>query len=152
MKKKVLKGGFGMVEMMVAILATSILALTVGSMLVSGWTGWKRYNDSVAMQRDASLAMRRIAKEIRRTPTSGVTVGASSLICINTNGIYRFSENNGNLNLKVDSGADFPLVRGFVVASGFNSTANSSRSVRITLNLSTGSDNSNNQMIIFTRN
>lgn len=152
MKNKALKSGFGLVEMMVAALATSILALIVGSMLVFGWTGWKRYNDSVAMQRDSSLALRRIAKEIRRTPMANITVG-STLICINTNGTYRFSVNNsGDLNLRKNSGTDFPLVRGMVASLGFNTLSNSTRSVGVALNLSTGTDNSNNKMVIFTRN
>lgn len=151
MKNKALKSGFGLVEMMVAALAASILALIVGSMLVSGWTGWKRYNDSVAMQRDSSLALRRIAKEIRRTPMANITVG-STLICINTNGTYKFSVNNsGDLNLE-NSGTDFPLVRGMVASLGFNTLSNSTRSVEVALNLSTGTDNSNNKMVIFTRN
>lgn len=63
--KKNAKLGFTLVELMMASLAFSMLALAVGSMLVFGWQGWKRSNDVVGMQRDATLAMMMISKEIR---------------------------------------------------------------------------------------
>lgn len=144
------RGGFGLAEMMVAMLATSIMALMVGSMLVYGWGGWKRNNDSVAMQRDASLAMRVLAKEIRRTPIGGVTIAANTLTCTSTNGTHVFYESNGSLMLEANSAAAWPLVRNAVVS--FGAQTNVANSVRITLNLNTGSDVSTNSMIIFSRN
>jgi len=77
--------GFTLVELMVAALAFSLLAVAVGSMLVFGWQGWKRSNDLVGMQRDATLAMMMISKEIRNaaydeiTDGSGVSFGGSGI-------------------------------------------------------------------------
>ena len=70
------KLGFTLVELMVAALAFSILALAVGSMLVFGWQGWKRSNDLVEMQRDATLTMMMISKEIRNATFDEITDGA----------------------------------------------------------------------------
>ena len=70
------RNGFTLVELMVATLAFSILVLAVGSMLVFGWMGWKRNNDLVNMQRDASLAMMMISKEIRNASYDEIIEGS----------------------------------------------------------------------------
>ncbi len=62
-KKK--KQGFSLFEMLASILAFSILTLSVGIILVRGWTGWRWSNEAVAMQRDASLALKVVSREIR---------------------------------------------------------------------------------------
>lgn len=151
MRNKIPKAGFSLIELMMAMLATSILVLAVGSMLVYGWMGWKRNNDSVAMQRDVSLAMRIIAREIRRTPMTGITVG-DTLTCINANGTYAFTASGRDLNFQVDSEVTFPLVRDCL--SGFSTTNNPlNGSVAVLLNLNTaGMDVSTNSMVVFTRN
>lgn len=154
MSVKTAKSGFGMLELMLAMVATSIMALMVGSMLVYGWQGWKRNLDSVNMQRDVSLAMRVIAKEIRRTPLDNIdTSNASSLTCVNDAGTYTFSISGRDLNLQVNGGAPWSLVRDTVVASGFTATKNLvNESVTVSLDLSTGPDDSNTRMVIVTRN
>lgn len=74
--------GFSLVELMVAMVAVAVMALTVGSVLYYAWVGWSRGRDSVKMQRDVSLAMRMLAKEIRASNPADVEVG-SSLKCSN---------------------------------------------------------------------
>lgn len=75
------KKGFSLTEMMVGVLALAILVALVGAVLISSWKSWKQGNEAVQMQRDISLAMLALAREIRSTPVSGVTVGPSSLTC-----------------------------------------------------------------------
>lgn len=142
--------GFTIIELLVGMLAVGMLSLIIGSMLIFAWKSWHMNNNSVELQRDTSLAMRVIAREIRRTPIEKITVG-SALTCINTNGTYTFSQSGGDLNLQVGSDPAWPLVRDYV--SSFNTTkTNALGVVSVTLNLSTGSDDSQNRMIIYSRN
>ena len=141
--------GFTIFEVLVAMLATSILILIVGLMLYVGWLGWRRNSESVNMQRDASLAMRIMAREIRRTPIDEITIG-NSLICANTNGTYSFTMSGDDLNLQKDSDPQWALIRDCV--SSFSTSKTNAAGVVVTLNLDTGSDDSNNKMIIYSRN
>lgn len=70
------RGGFTLVEMMVAALAFGIMMLVVGSMLYYAWLAWKRNNEVVAMQRNATIAMMMLSKEIRNSTYSAITPGA----------------------------------------------------------------------------
>lgn len=141
--------GFSIVELMVAMLATSILALAVGSMLVFGWISWKRNNDSVNMQRDASLAFSMMAKEIRMSNISDVTVG-SSLECSNDHGTIGFVRNGGHLDMLVDGVFRMRLVRDRVAF--FNTAKTTGGLVSITLNVDAGTDLNDNTLEIATRN
>jgi prepilin-type N-terminal cleavage/methylation domain-containing protein len=73
MKMKKQCSGFTIIELMVSMVAMAILSLAVGTMLVSGWTGWRRNTESVGMQRDAVFAMNVIAREIRNSNISEIT-------------------------------------------------------------------------------
>lgn len=145
--------GFTLVELLVGMLAVGMLSLVVGAMLFFGWKSWRVNNASVEMQRDTSLAMRVIAREIRRTPINQITVG-TSLTCVNTNGTYVFSQSGGDLNLQVDSQAAWPLIRNYVDSvNGFSTTkTNALGIVSVSLNLTAGDDISNNRMVIYSRN
>lgn len=104
--------GFTLVELMVAALAFSVLALAVGSMLVFGWRGWKRNNDLVSMQRDATLTITAISKEIRNATFEEITDGAG--ISFSGSGIS-FNE-SGN---KLMRGNSLAVVNGWLVPSTF---------------------------------
>ena len=144
------KGGFGVMELLVAMLATSLLVLAVGSMMVFAWKGWVQSAASVEMQRDVSLAMRTIATEIRRTPMANITDGAS-LVCNNSAGTITVSRSGRDLNLRVGATASVLLVRD--IATAFSTKKNNANgSVTVSLNLATGSDVSAIQMIVYSRN
>lgn len=68
------KSGFTLVEMLMAMLAGAILALTVGSMLVSCYVSWRQNTDSVKLQNDASLAMQWIGNEIRKSNIAEIRI------------------------------------------------------------------------------
>jgi len=106
------KCGFTLVELMVAALAFSILSLAVGSMLVYGWQGWKRNNDLVAMQRDASLAMMMISKEIRNAQYDEIVEGAG----ISFNGSGASFTESGNSIVHSDG---MRVVNGWLVPGTF---------------------------------
>ncbi len=79
MTKRLKKKGFTLVEMMVAMLAGVVLALTAGSMLVFGYTAWIDHTNSIKMQNDASLSMRVIGREIRESSVGDISYTANGL-------------------------------------------------------------------------
>lgn len=135
------RSGFSVVEMMAAMLALAILVLTVGLVLISAWTGWTRGKASVQMQRDATVAMRLIAKEVRQTPIENITTG-TSLVC----GTNSFTKVGSNLVYK-----EIDLVDG-VVTSFRTRKDVSEGTVQVSLNLDTGSDQSSIIATFYSRN
>lgn len=73
--KKRASRGFTIIETMIVILASSILALVVGTMLAAGYAGWRYNNNALTMNRDASLAMEVIAREIRNSGIDDIKIG-----------------------------------------------------------------------------
>jgi prepilin-type N-terminal cleavage/methylation domain-containing protein len=57
--------GFSLVEMLVALSAASILALTMGAMMWSATLSWKRTGQSVELQRDMRASMDVITRMAR---------------------------------------------------------------------------------------
>jgi len=143
------KQGFTVTELLLAVLATAIMALAVGSVLVYIWKGWIRHAASVEMQRDATLAMRIISREVRRTDIDNIAAGAT-LTCVNTNGTFVFAASGRNLTLKQDNGTAWPLVRGGL--SSFQTSKNADESVTVRMDLGIVGDSSTIEMNVFTRN
>ena len=151
MKSHESKSGFTLVELMVVALAFSILALATGSMLVFGWQGWKRMNDSVDMQRDASLAMRVMAREVRKSTIANITVGSGQLGCVNPDGeAIGFAVSGGNLDMSVDGTFFMHLIRRQSVS--LTSEITNGVAVVLTLGLDTGNDSGDIESIIYVRN
>lgn len=143
------KAGFTIIELMAAMVATAIFAMAVGAVLFYVWTGWRRNTVSVQMQRDTTLAMQVIAREIRRTPLEDIAPG-TSLTCVNGTGKVAIMQNNGNLNMQVNADPAFTLVRDHVVS--FTTSTNANGAVRVALSLYTGSDASKCSMVVYSRN
>lgn len=57
--------GFTLVELMVGMLAASVLAITIGSMLFYAYMGWRATRAVSEMERDGSLAMHTMSRVIR---------------------------------------------------------------------------------------
>ena len=146
------KSGFTLVELMVTAVAFSILALATGSMLVFGWQGWSRINASVDMQRDASLAMHVMTREVRKSSIGDITVGSNQLGCVDPSGTnISFTVSGGNLDMAQNSTFSMCLIRGQAVSlTTTKNTAN--RSVQLTLNLAAGDDPSQIVSTIYVRN
>ena len=73
MKRPEHNAGFTMVELLVALVASSILAITAGITLVYAYSGWRRNNAAVELQRDATLAMYRLSRAVRGASANDVT-------------------------------------------------------------------------------
>ena len=133
------KRGFTLVELMVSMVVLALLSLTIGSVLIFTWTGWHRASDSVAMQRDASLAMRMIAKEIRASDSDDIEVG-NYLKCSNAT----FSRSGDDLTYK-----GMNVVDGWL--DGFRSTATATN-VTVQLSLKSSHDDAIITATFYTRN
>lgn len=152
MKADYAKDGFTVIELMAGILASSVLILTVSSLLIMGWIGWRRNNESVNMQRDGSLAMRVIAEEIRKSGFTAITAGSDSLECVNPAGdTVDFTVSGGRLDMAVNGTFYMRLISGGVVAmETVKNTAENS--VQLTLRTDVGSDSSQIEATVFARN
>lgn len=73
MKRPEHNAGFTMVELMVALAAASVLAVTAGITLVYSHSGWRRNNAAMELQRDATLAMYRLSRAVRGASANDVT-------------------------------------------------------------------------------
>jgi len=146
------RSGFQLIELMVAMVAVGIFAVAAGSMLVFTWKGWHNNLKSVQMQRDTTIAMRVMEREIRRTPIGGFTPGTSTLTCFNTNTLNTvvFAKSGDRLNMQVNSDPVVTLIDEYV--QSFASSTNANGSVAVNLALSTGSDSSSSTMVVYTRN
>lgn len=144
--------GFQLIELMVAMVAVGIFAIAVGSLLVFTWRSWHNNMDSVQMQRDTTIAMRVLEREIRRTPINGFTPGASTLTCYNkyTTNTVVFSKSGDRLNMQVNSDPSVALIDEYV--QSFATSTNASGAVTVKLGLSTGSDSSASSMVVYSRN
>jgi prepilin-type N-terminal cleavage/methylation domain-containing protein len=111
------KQGFTLIEVMMAAVAFALLVVAVGSMLVFGYMGWRRNNDLVNMQRDASLTMMMISKEIRNASPDEIADGTGG-ISFAGSGIS-FTESGNNI---VHSGSGMATVNGWLVPNSFITT------------------------------
>ena len=73
MKRPKHNAGFTMVELMVALVAASFLAIIAGTTLVYSHLGWRRNNAAMELQRDATLAMYRLSRAVRGASANDVT-------------------------------------------------------------------------------
>ncbi|MDF7808437.1 type II secretion system protein [Pontiellaceae bacterium B12219] len=68
------KSGFTLVEIMVGILAGTVLAITFSAMLIATYRSWENNRDSVKMQNDATLALALIGREIRKSSIEDLAI------------------------------------------------------------------------------
>ncbi len=153
MKRSVGKNGFSLVEVLIAMLAMSILALTVGILLVYSWKAWRLGNESVQMQRDTTLALKMLTKEIRSCSITNIDTSAANAISFqpqNTS-IKRIG---GNLIHSSPDMGDFVLMRGTATEFVLDKKTNGVECIHVSLGYQTKSGNEpgEQQVNIHTRN
>jgi len=72
------KSGFSLVEVLAALMAASILALTAGIMLFHAYDAWTENHDAVNLQRDGRNAMDLITRAIRNVASSNVVAAVNN--------------------------------------------------------------------------
>jgi prepilin-type N-terminal cleavage/methylation domain-containing protein len=145
---------FTLVELLVGMLAGSVLAVTAGLLLYYGYGEWRRNREGVAMQQDGRVAMEVIGRAVRAAATAQVAVVAGELHLTNAACASRFRAAGGDLlhdpNLAV-AGDERPLVSGRLLAFGVSNTL---RGVQVTLQLrcASGTHNQTIQEVFTCRN
>ena len=137
--------GFTVIELMVSMVAFSVLAIAVGSMLYYGWLGWRRNTDSVAFQRDAMVAMRVVEHRIRNAslkPLSPLAVSWSP-----SQLTFASDDNYSSSDLAFDGGV-------VLVPGSFSVQSNSVGGIAVGFALRNASDTDENsyEMTIYPRN
>ena len=82
MKRPEHNAGFTIVELIIALAAASILAITAGITLVYGYSGWRRNSAAMELQRDATLAMYRLSRAVRGASAADVTTPSAAQLTI----------------------------------------------------------------------
>ena len=140
-KKK--SDGFTIIELMVSMIAFAILALAVGSMLYFGWLGWRRNTDSVAMQRDAMIAMRVVEHRIRNA-----SLDAASPLAVN------WSASQLTFASEDDFSSSEVAIDSWVALNSFNIEQDTVGGIIVGFELSTasGTDGNSYEMTVYPRN
>lgn len=135
--------GFTIIELMVSMIAFSILALAVGSMLYYGWLGWRRNTDYVAMQRDAMIAMRVVEHRIRNA-----SLDATSPLAVS------WSASQLTFASEDDFSSSEVALNSWVVLDSFNIQPDGVGGIDIGFVLSTasGKDGNSYEMTVYPRN
>ena len=138
-------GGFTLVELLMASVAAAVLVVTMGIMLVYGFTTWHRNTRSIDMHRDATLAMRTLDRALRQATALGVDLSQPDRIVVSNqvapvlHSFYQQGKDlvyNPNLN---NGGIPVTLVQGRVTPSGFTHS-NMAQGVTIRLQLQEGTE------------
>lgn len=74
------KSGFTLIELMVTIAASAVLALTAALMLMLAFESWKVNNAYVYLQRNMALAVQMLARDVHESVYADMTTGPGQLI------------------------------------------------------------------------
>ncbi len=111
-KKKV---GFTLVELMIAMVSSAILALIVALILFMSYREWRTSNEYANLRRDAAFAVQIMAKEIRNSSYSNVTEAINNSLKLSTNAVHSNSTafartSAGNLTYSINGTAQGQLI------------------------------------------
>jgi prepilin-type N-terminal cleavage/methylation domain-containing protein len=134
--------GFTLVELLAAMVAGSVLVLSVGIMLNYGYRGWNRNSANVDMQLDGAAVMKTVNRYVREARAVDITVASGSLSIRNTNSMVTVRLYQSGSNLVFDpntavSGNEMTMIRGRVTS--FTPSWQTNR-VAVTLMLNQGSE------------
>ncbi|MEI6148828.1 MAG: hypothetical protein WCS01_06995 [bacterium] len=116
------KTGLTIVELMVGMVAASVLALTVGAIMYYSYRGWASVQAVGNMERDGALAMQTVANAVRGAASSNLTSVAA-----------QFAKQGDKLRY-TRAGVSMDLVRQGV-QSFTNTISASSNQVTVVLNI-----------------
>ncbi len=136
--------GFTLVEILASMLASAVMALTAGSVLVYAYMGWARNRDAVKMQTDASLAMNVLSRDIRESAVSDIAIH-SNRIDFATNAVRHVPAAVYQAGDKLirDPGG-FEVIENWLVS--FGAAPTNGAQVRVTLRLRGGRGDSETAM------
>ena len=109
--------GLTLVEMAAAMLASTILMISAGVMLVNGYSCWHRNHDVLELQRDATITMATLARAVRGASSGDVSIPlpgqTAELLVIQTiDGPLSFDVREGDLVYTSGAGREVTVVQG----------------------------------------
>jgi hypothetical protein len=152
MKKIQYKNGLSLIELLVAIVASSIVILTVAMILIMAFRSWRINNAYVELRRDASLAVYLISRDIRESDVDDVMTATDGELELDDHPPAR---NNGVTYEKVGdtltrTGFGTIIPRGVQAFS--NQYSGADDGVYVTLGLANDSVAITNRVFVNTRN
>jgi Tfp pilus assembly protein PilW len=102
--KQTAKKGFTIIELMMGMVASTIVAIAVGAMLYYGWSAWRKNMEASAMQRDAMIAMKIMENRIRNSALDEIGWNASQITFANFQN-FTSSEIAPDPGVKIKSGS-----------------------------------------------
>jgi Tfp pilus assembly protein PilW len=94
--------GFSLVELAVAFLAGSIVAVTAGALLHMTFAGWTRGHSAVDIQRDLTAVTQLLNGMLREASTTDVTVSSTQIQVVDGAVTKRLTYNSGAGSLVYD--------------------------------------------------
>lgn len=111
------QNGFTVVELMIAMVGASILALIVATILFMAYRSWSTDNNYARLRRDAAFAVQLMAKEIRSSsPTINGIVAVNNSLQLQTNSIrtnlalFVRNATAGNLTYSINGASRGPVI------------------------------------------
>jgi prepilin-type N-terminal cleavage/methylation domain-containing protein len=126
--------GFSLVELLAAMLAASILAITAGTMLFHAYSAWNDNHNAVNVHRDGRNAMDMMTRAIRAASASNVVTAVNRDLVLSGVALYdqattntvRFRRSGTDLIYDPDTGVNgnnVVLIAGGVLRFNVDSTA-----------------------------
>ncbi|MFC1636400.1 PilW family protein [Planctomycetota bacterium] len=117
------KGGFTLIEVVIAMGISLIVLLAVGAVLVASHTRWNDAWVKVNLQQDASYVMHELSKSIKEAASATVEDNGKKIQIYDTDGNwvkYTFNANTDTLQYQVQEQSTQTLIDGYVEDLEFN--------------------------------
>jgi prepilin-type N-terminal cleavage/methylation domain-containing protein len=137
--------GFTLIELMVAIVASAIVVLAAGIVIVIGQTSWNQTWKKVNLQRDASYAMLRMSQSIKAATSAGKSPDGRVLYIptqSNPNITFSYVADTNNLQCQIVGEQPQTIINGKVKDLQFNVAGNT-----VTIDLSLKEDDAQTHFI-----
>ncbi|WP_376695282.1 pilus assembly FimT family protein [Wenzhouxiangella sp. EGI_FJ10305] len=92
--------GFSLIEMILTIILVGILAMVSLPMLVSGFGAFSQQQETAAIEREAMLALERVAREIRMSRNFAISADQTSI------SFDRFDDGGNLVNVTIERQGD----------------------------------------------
>jgi prepilin-type N-terminal cleavage/methylation domain-containing protein len=128
--------GFTLIELMVAIVASAIVVLAAGIVIVIGQTSWNQTWKKVNLQRDASYAMLRMSQSIKAATSAGKSPDGRVLYIptqSNPNITFSYVADTNNLQCQIVGEQPQTIINGKVTNLQFNVVGNNTVTIDLSL-------------------
>jgi Tfp pilus assembly protein PilE len=119
------RSGLTLIELVIAIAASTIVILATGIIIIFGQTSWNQTWKRVNLQRDASYAMQWMSQSIQRATSATADVNVLSLSTTDGNNIiFTYVEDTNNLRFQIGARTPQTIINGTVKDLQFGKVGN----------------------------